>query len=115
MKFKQLPQLPEFTEPSEKRKNPEEGSSFIDLTEPPLKKRMGKSSVDVDEFVDLTESPMKIPAHSDTEVGSVSQSEDERASCISAFAEPIDVTTSGEDTDVEETQESYTNKIMNST
>ena len=38
---------------------------------------MGKSSVDVDEFVDLTESPMKIPAHSDTEVGSVSQSEDE--------------------------------------
>ena len=36
---------------------------------------MGKSSVDVDEFVDLTESPMKIPAHSDTEVGSVSQSE----------------------------------------
>ena len=42
-----------------------------------MKKRSQKSQLNLDEFVDLTESPMKIPAYSDTELGSYSQSEDE--------------------------------------
>ena len=78
---------------------------FIDLTESPLKKRTDKSSLDLDTFVDLTESPMKIPAQSDTEVGSVSQSEDERFSYISEAAEPLDTITDAlkeaEETDAE--------------
>ena len=45
----------------------------------------------MDDFVDLTESPVKIPSSSDTEIGGMSQSEDERASFISEFHENIDV------------------------
>ena len=65
-------------------------SSFIDLTSP-LKKRPQLSTIDLDDFVDLTESPVKVPANSDTELGGVSQSEDERASFISEFGDPLDV------------------------
>ena len=59
----------------------------------------------MDAFVDLTESPMKIPAQSDTEVGSVSQSEDERFRYISDATEPLDTITDAlkeaEETDAE--------------
>ena len=63
---------------------------YIDLTSP-LKKRPRLSSIEMDDFVDLTESPVKIPPSSDTEIGGMSQSEDERASFISEFHENIDV------------------------
>ena len=67
-----------MSEPPMKQKDPPE--SIIDLTTSPMKKRSQKSQLNLDEFVDLTESPMKIPAYSDTELGSYSQSEDERGS-----------------------------------
>ena len=78
-----------MSEPPMKRKDPPE--SIIDLTTSPMKKRSQKSQLNLDEFIDLTESPMKIPAYSDTELGSYSQSEDERGSFVSEIAEPLDV------------------------
>ena len=66
----------------------------------------------MDAFVDLTESPVKIPAQSDTEVGSVSQSEDERFSYILEAAEPLDTITDAlkeaEETDAEAEETSVT-------
>ena len=66
----------------------------------------------MDAFVDLTESPMKIPVQSDTEVGSVSQSEDERFSYISEATEPLDTITDAlkeaEETDAEGEETSVT-------
>ena len=111
VKFKEIPKLPEFTELTMKRKDPPEGS-LIDLTESPQKKRTNKSSLDLDNFVDLTESPIKIPLHSDTEVGSISQSEDERFSFISGATEPLDTMTNAlreaEETDAEVKETSVT-------
>ena len=73
---------------------------------------MDKSSLDLDAFVDLTESPMKIPAQSDTEVGSFSQSEDERFSYISEASEPLDTITDAlkevDETDAEAEETSVT-------
>ena len=110
VKFKDMPKLPSMDDPTMKRKEPDGG--FIDLTESPLKKRTDKSSLDLDAFVDLTESPMKIPAQSDTEVGSVSQSEDERFSYISEATEPLDTITDAlkeaEETDAEGEETSVT-------
>ena len=92
--------------------NEEPEGGFIDLTESPLKKRTDKSTLDLDDFVDLTESPMKIPPQSDTEVGSVSQSEDERFSFISEATEPLDTITDAlreaEETDAETEETSVT-------
>ena len=79
-----------------------------------MKKRSQKSQLNLDEFVDLTESPMKIPAYSDTELGSYSQSEDERGSFVSEIAEPLDVLTDAlkeaEETDAE-TEETQSNEL----
>ena len=112
LKFKQIPKLPDMSEPPMKRKDPPE--SIIDLTTSPMKKRSQKSQLNLDEFVDLTESPMKIPAYSDTELGSYSQSEDERGSFVSEIAEPLDVLTDAlkeaEETDAE-TEETQSNEL----
>ena len=79
-----------------------------------MKKRSQKSQLNLDEFVDLTESPMKIPAYSDTELGSYSQPEDERGSFVSEIAEPLDVLTDAlkeaEETDAE-TEETQSNEL----
>ena len=79
-----------------------------------MKKRSQKSQLNLDEFVDLTESPMKIPAYSDTELGSYSQSEDERGSFVSEIAEPLDVLMDAlkeaEETDAE-TEETQSNEL----
>ena len=79
-----------------------------------MKKRSQKSQLNLDEFVDLTESPMKIPAYSDTELDSYSQSEDERGSFVSEIAEPLDVLTDAlkeaEETDAE-TEETQSNEL----
>ena len=79
-----------------------------------MKKRSQKSQLNLDEFVDLTESPMKIPAYSDTELGSYLQSEDERGSFVSEIAEPLDVLTDAlkeaEETDAE-TEETQSNEL----
>ena len=79
-----------------------------------MKKRSQKSQLNLDEFVDLTESPMKILAYSDTELGSYSQSEDERGSFVSEIAEPLDVLTDAlkeaEETDAE-TEETQSNEL----
>ena len=57
---------------------------------------------------------MKIPAYSDTELGSYSQSEDERGSFVSEIAEPLDVLTDAlkeaEETDAE-TEETQSNEL----
>ena len=110
LKSKEIPKLPSLDEPTTKQEEPEGG--FIDLTESPLKKRTKKSSLDLDTFVDLTESPMKIPPQSDTEVGSVSESEDERFSFISEATEPLDTINDAlreaEDTDAETEETSVT-------
>ena len=57
---------------------------------------------------------MKIPAYSDTELGSYSQSEDERGSFVSEIAEPLDVLTDAlkeaEQTDAE-TEETQSNEL----
>ena len=103
VKFKNLPGIDTETDPFKQCQDPDEPeqpepstssdpstSTYIDLTSP-LKKRPRLSSIEVDEFVDLTESPVKIPPSSDTEIGGMSQSEDERASFISEFHENIDV------------------------
>ena len=103
VKFKNLPGIDTETDPFKHCQDPDEPeqpepstssapstSTYIDLTSP-LKKRPRLSSIEVDEFVDLTESPVKIPPSSDTEIGGMSQSEDERASFISEFHENIDV------------------------
>ena len=102
VKFKESPtipdiDLPEMTEPTE---------DVIDLTSP-LKKRPRLSSINLDDFVDLTESPMKIPPHSDTEVGGVSQSEDERASFFSDIGEVLGEGVDDEDTDEPEASGSW--------
>ena len=103
VKFKNLPGIDTETDPFKHCQDPDEPeqpepstssdpstSTYIDLTSP-LKKRPRLSSIEVDEFVDLTESPVKIPPSSDTEIGGMSQSEDERVSFISEFHENIDV------------------------
>ena len=101
-----------MSEPLMKRKDPPE--SIIDLTTSPMKKRSQKSQLNLDEFVDLTESPMNIPSYSDTELGSYSQSEDERGSFVSEIAEPLDVLTDAlkeaEETDAE-TEETQSNEL----
>ena len=101
-----------MSEPPMKRKDPHE--SIIDLTTSPMKKRSQKSQLNLDEFIDLTESPMKIPVYSDTELGSYSQSEDERGSFVSEIAEPLDVLTDAlkeaEETDAE-TEETQSNEL----
>ena len=119
VKFKNFPNVDTESDPfkdCKESEGPEEPtastssapSTFIDLTSP-IKKRTTLSSVEVDDFVDLTESPVKIPPHSDTEIGGMSQSEDERGSFISEFAENIDVMTDvlreDEDTEVLEDED----------
>ena len=102
VKFKESPtipdiDLPEMTEPTE---------DVIDLTSP-LKKRPRLSSINLDDFVDLTESPMKIPPHSDTEVGGVPQSEDERARFFSDIGEVLGEGVDDKDTDEPEASGSW--------
>ena len=87
--FERCEKTDEPEEPTPSTSSGEPPSFFIDLTSP-LKKRPRLESIEIDDFVDLTESPMKIPAASDTEMGGMSQSEDERGSIFSEFHANLD-------------------------